>query len=222
MTENGRRANAISRYIGPMFDAHAHIGTSREGAIVCSSRPGEWPEMARIPRRAYGLLDPGKDEVGLLAEALEADKEALAGEFGLDRRWEGRGEETFPALLDIAAGLKRPFTLHVVGMHGKAMEVLRGFRGLPPFIVHSFTGSRESALEYARLGGTISLSPMSARAKSFPSLLDLPFLLETDMPNSEESREVLSDLGRLVAAAKGIESEKLWEELDARIAVFAP
>ena len=105
-------------------------------------------------------------------------------------------------------------------MTGILLESIRDALPLPPFMVHGFTGSGETARELIRLGGTISLSPRAERTRHLPSLLECPFLLETDMKSGSEQTETLKLWYKRVAGLKGVPLPLLEETTDERRAVF--
>lgn len=202
-----------------MFDAHCHIGIPSAQAIVCSSEPGEYDQLQAYRYHAYGLLRPADRDVDTLEQRLFADGGAMIGEFGLDCRWE-TDERLVERLLCIARDLDRPFVLHVVHRHDRILRLIKQVGTKSCFIVHGFTSSRQTALSYMRLGGTISLSPRSLASRDFRRLLDLGFLLESDLPLSDESLKVLDILYESVAAAMSISRERLEERINVTRSVF--
>lgn len=182
------------RYNSLMFDAHAHIGIPTDNAYVCSSKTEEAPLLAPYKYKAAGLLPPADDDISRLEEYAEMGWGI--GEVGIDRRFpdkEGQIERFRTAVL-IAKRHHSLLTIHAVGWTDALLSVLRDTKP-ERFLVHSFSSSIEVAREIISLGGVISLSPKSKRAKSFDTLIhSLPFFLtETDMPTGEEEEKVLHD-----------------------------
>lgn len=206
-----------------MFDAHAHIGDIiTEDALICTSRPEEYEAVRQYRHRAYGLLPPfSSDSLEKLISAADADKEALIGEFGTDRRFNDPLEEKILySLISLSKETDRPFILHQVGHTDRLLRALDSFQSLPAFMVHGFTGSAETARELIRRGGIISLGPRSERTRDFKALLALPFLLESDLPVGEREKKVIDHWYAAVAEYLETEPERLVETIDARRAVF--
>lgn len=202
-----------------MFDAHCHMGLAYSDAIVCTSRTDEYGAVSSYPLHSFGILRKDGGDLRLLVQALENDKKAMVGEFGLDSRF-NEGDELFLSQLKLAKDLARPFTLHVVHRHSEVIRALKKIKPACPFIVHGYTSSAQLAAEYARLGGFISLSPLSARTRDYEKLLALPFLLESDMPLSAESLAVLDSWYEKAASDMKTERERLEEMINERKAVF--
>lgn len=202
-----------------MFDAHCHPGLDSDLSIVCTASPEEWDDVRHYRYHSFGLLHPVKEDVERMEKALENDPDAFAGEFGLDSRWQ-TDSGLVKDLISLSSQLERPFTLHVVHRHDEMLALLRQVRPQVSFIVHSFTKSAQLAREYIRLGGLISLSPLSLRTRDSAELLKLPFLLETDMKISEQSLNTLAILYRDAAHRCGIETAQLEEMIDERRTVL--
>ncbi len=204
-----------------MFDAHSHIGEETGEALVCSSEIGEYPALERFRYRAYGLLWPERDESRRIMEQLEADRRALCGEIGLDRRIRKDMDHVFlESMLGYLHEEKRPFVLHMVGRTDETLSLLTRYSPLPPFIVHGFTGSYETASVLESLGGTISIGPRSLGAKSIGRLLELPFVIETDMKTSPEQRKMLSDVYTKVSEMMGIDIGELERRTEENLSPF--
>ena len=117
------------------------------------------------------------------------------GELGLDVRAVpkstlGLQERFFRAQLDFARENDCPLVLHVVGAHGRVLDILRRDGASEAGgIVHAFQGSLEVAREYMRFGLFPSLGggvthPNREKARATASALALgDFVLETDAPD---------------------------------------
>ncbi|MEH6493891.1 TatD family hydrolase [Halopseudomonas sp.] len=115
------------------------------------------------------------------------------GEFGLDFYIEQADREAqqslFEQQLAIAADFTLPALLHVRRAHAQCIATLKRFRLQRGGIIHAFTGSREEAAEYIKLGFKLGLGgaatwPQAKRLHR--TIADLPaasMVLETDSPD---------------------------------------
>ncbi len=178
-----------------MFDYHAHIGVPTENALVCTSKPGEEMLLTPFRYRSIGLLPPYSDGTEKIEEYAEMGY--AVGEIGLDRRFGDRdGQITvFRKCLETAVRHHSLITIHCVGMLDVMLSILREYRP-ERFIFHSFTSSPEIAREIRKLGGYISISPLSLRSRHFSAVITSldSFLIETDMPTGPEEEKTLAAL----------------------------
>jgi Mg-dependent DNase len=198
-----------------MFDAHCHLGTGHFNALVCTSRPDEYKAAASCGA-AIGLLPPFSDEDReIFFRTLNENPGLPIGEIGLDRRIENIPSQMAFLLkaLQRAKAENRPVTLHVVGHTDKLFQVLDQIGPLS-LIWHSFTGSFETAREFMKRGGIISLSERSLASKDIARLLALPFLLETDMKTGQEEQKVLARTYEKAAGLKRLEVNRLEERIE--------
>ena len=94
-------------------------------------------------------------------------------------------QQIFVIQLQLASELKRPLVIHCVKAWGQLLEMLEACASpLPPMMIHSFAGSRETLQRLIRLGCFISFSGrLVADSKLHPCFLATPLanlLLETD------------------------------------------
>ena len=88
-----------------------------------------------------------------------------------------------------------PLVLHVVGRHGRVLEVLReaGWRGSG--MIHSYSGSKEVAQEYIRLGFHLSFSgsvcrPAAKKVREAVAVVPVErILVETDYPDQAPAKQ---------------------------------
>ncbi len=204
-----------------MFDSHAHIGKMTDNAIIASSRPDEWDTVKSYPHHAIGLLFPSADLADEFRKEVLSSDRALIGEVGPDRRFPSDyRNEFFQKCLDLSKLTGKHLVIHQVGMTGVFLDMLRSAYPLPPFIVHGFTGSAETAFEIKKLGGIISLGPQAERTKHFSKLIETEFLLETDMESGEMQTKALELWYKSVAECMNVSLSVLEEIIDERRAVF--
>lgn len=194
-----------------MLDSHAHIGDIEfKKALVCSASPDEIPSGYLF--NSVGVL-PENDISDLSKIEEYASKGYLVGEIGLDKRYPNpdRQIDIFKRAIHIATKYDRFVTIHMVGYQEKTYEIIRQSR-LSNFMIHGYTGSVEMAKRFISLGGLISLSPKSERAKSFSSLITLPFITETDMKMSTEENKTLIEWNYKLSYLLDIDVEKESEK----------
>ena len=97
-------------------------------------------------------------------------------------------KEFFVAQLEISAEYSRVSTIHCVNAWGDLIEILHDVKLNRPFLIHSYSGSIESAKELLKLGAMFSFS-YGALLNHGIKLLDVVkqippdrILLETDFP----------------------------------------
>ena len=124
-------------------------------------------------------------------EELSKHKKCVAiGEIGLDYYWVSDNKEEqknlFEEQLILANKLNLPVIVHDRDAHADTLEILKKHR--PKGVVHSFSGSTETAKEILKLGMYIGIGGVITfkNAKKLPEVVaELPedrFLLETDAP----------------------------------------
>ncbi len=128
-----------------------------------------------------------------LRQLLGDEKAVALGEIGLDYYYDfsprGLQKQVLLRQLHMAREMELPVILHVRDAHGDMIDMLRALGdGRPGGVLHCFSGSAESALEYVRMGFYISFAgPVTFKnaeklllaAKAVP--LDR-LLIETDSP----------------------------------------
>lgn len=182
-------------------------------AFVPGIAPHQWPHLTLVREHLEGIyIGVGVHPAHVAAwagdhasaahswrlreQALELGAVAI-GEFGWDSRVAKGGgasleiqTEVARQHLAVAEQLRLPVVLHVVGAHGPALETLRQTAPLAAGgVVHGFSGSKETAQQYTRLGlkiglGTGLLRPNARRVlETARALDDESLLLETDAPD---------------------------------------
>ncbi|WP_295801209.1 TatD family hydrolase [uncultured Microbulbifer sp.] len=143
------------------------------------------------------------------------------GECGLDGHIATAMEVQIAALrpqLAAACELDLPLILHSVKAHSELLRQLKEFRPSRGGVIHAFSGSREIAREYWKLGfylgigGTVTYA-RAAKTRSTVSEVPLEsLLLESDAPDmphaghqgERNSPEYLPAIAETVAALRGI------------------
>lgn len=120
------------------------------------------------------------------------DKVVGIGEFGLDYHVDQPSREVqrsaFERQIRLAYETKLPMCLHIRDAHGDALEILKQNKDFTKYgvIIHCFSGSKEMAEEYVRLGFYISFSGSITYKKTNVEILRVVprdrILFETDAP----------------------------------------
>ncbi|WP_213875320.1 TatD family hydrolase [Pseudomonas sp. dw_358] len=151
------------------------------------------------------------------------------GEFGLDYYIESldreRQQALFEAQLQVAKDYQLPALLHVRRSHAPITAALKAFKLERRGIIHAFSGSREEAREYLKLGFKLGLGgaptwPQALRLRKV--LAELPLdaiVLETDSPDMapamypgvRNSPAHLPAIAESLAQIMGVEVERLVE-----------
>lgn len=129
-----------------------------------------------------------------LAALLAAPKGAAVGEIGLDYHYEGYDERAqqraFAAQLELADALGLPFCVHARDAAEDTLRLLKDNRTKLTHggVMHCFSGSAETALEYLRLGlyisfaGPVTFKNARKQQEAAKVVPDDRLLAETDSP----------------------------------------
>lgn len=188
---------------GELIQTMKSVGIT--ACIVNGTSEEDWPEVARLAtefpdfvRPSFGL-HPWKiarasgDWFEKLRSHLLTHPQASIGECGLDRWMENpqveAQQKAFRQQLTLALELQRPLTIHCLKAWGVLLEELKNAPALPRFLLHSFSGSWESAQELLKLGAYFSFSghflhPRKEKVRAvFKKLPPERILIETDAPD---------------------------------------
>jgi TatD DNase family protein len=202
-------------HLDRLTDPPQALARARKAGVVHfllpSVGPETWSAQQRLAQEnddvytAYGLhpwyaarLSPEERirDLGALRTIVKKDQPIALGEMGLDHHphfaasTHDAQEKAFAAQLALAHLFDLPVVLHVVRAHGACLDILRDM-GVPKAggMVHSFSGSKESALAYVALGLHISFSGGLTRThakKTREAATAIPInrlLVETDAPD---------------------------------------
>ncbi|WP_406827567.1 TatD family hydrolase [Microbulbifer sp. ARAS458-1] len=143
------------------------------------------------------------------------------GECGLDANIDtplAQQLPVFEAQLCAAQELSLPVIVHCVRCHGEVQRVLKNIRPQKGGVIHAFSGSREIAEEYIKLGFTLGVGgtiTYQRAAKTRKTLAEVPLdklLLESDAPDmphagrqgERNSPEYLPAVAQTLAELRGI------------------
>lgn len=157
-------------------------------------------ELARKYPFVYAAVGIHPDDVGLLDEKLFAeleslcqeDKVAAVGEIGLDYYWDAESHELqkkwFIRQLELARRLKLPVNIHSRDAAEDTFQIMKEYGQGLKGIIHCFSGSKELAEEYVKLGfhigvgGVVTFKNGKKLKRVVESVPLEAIVLETDCP----------------------------------------
>jgi len=173
--------------------AIVNVGASLEGCRRSM-------ELARRYPFVYAAVGVHPDEVGalnektfaMLEEWCRGDKVVAVGEIGLDYYWDKEArdmqKEWFIRQLELAGRVNLPVNIHSRDASEDTFQIMKehgkGLKG----IIHCFSGSRELAVEYVKLGFYIGVGGVVTfkNAKKLKQVVEAvpleSIVLETDCP----------------------------------------
>ena len=183
-----------------MFDAHRHFRSESKmslNALFATSRQNQWSHLDDLQGQAVAGVGALADDTLPSAEVLETflrlHPSFQIAEVGLDKRFPSIEDQTqfLEDVLQIAYQLDRSVSLHCVRSDGYLLSLLQKRKQrLPRILWHGFTASFEIATQAARLGIILSYGPRlhtSKLAKEGRRLVEIPYALETDFDDEDES-----------------------------------
>ncbi len=195
----------------------------------------EVPELAEKYPFIYAALGLHPDEVGdlneerfaILKEKCKSDKVVAVGEIGLDYYWDNESHDVqkkwFIRQLDLARELDLPVIIHSRDAAEDTMFIMKehakGLRG----VIHCFSGSKEMALEYVKMGFYIGVGGVvtfqnGKKLKEVVQTVPLErILLETDCPylapvpyrGKRNSSLYIPYIAEAIAELKGVAYEEV-------------
>ena len=174
--------------------------------VVNGSCEEDWPQVAALARAHPDLIIPSFGYhpwyvnerttrwLEHLTRCLDETPGSVIGEIGLDRwkpglSYDGQ-EDVFAAQLELAAARNLPASIHCLQAWGRMHDLLQGSsRPARGFLLHSYGGSQEMVLPFARLGAYFSLPGYYAherKSRQRQTFLHVPsdrLLIETDAPD---------------------------------------
>jgi TatD DNase family protein len=189
------RAEVIARADSAGIIRIVTIGTTADTSQRSVAIAGEFPSVYAAVGIQPNYAAQAKAGDWETIERLASHPRVVAiGETGLDRYWDYAPFDVqvdyFQRHIALACGLKLPFVVHCREAEADVVEQLRqaARRGPLKGVMHSFTGSLETALACLELGLCISFAGMVTYKKSQALrdlVKDLPLdriLVETDSP----------------------------------------
>lgn len=187
------RGDAIRRLrehgIVGCVDCGSDAATSLKAIRLAQSEPAVFAACGIHPHEAEKASEEDLQKIFTL---LDEDRVVALGEIGLDYyyddAWKDAQKKVLREQLRLAVRKDFPVVFHIRDAHGDMLEILRAEDKLPGGVVHCFSGSAETAMDYVRLGFYISFAgPLTY--KKAPQLeracVAVPedrLLVETDSP----------------------------------------
>ena len=203
----------------------SNMQTSRAAVALAEEHEGLWAAAAVHPHDAKEFRD---SDLHQLREWMALPDVVALGEIGLDYYYDLSPREVqrevFAHQLELAAELDMPAILHIRDAHGDVTDMLRARRGkLPPFVVHCYSGSWESAKQYMDMGAVVSLAgPVTFKkavhlqevARKLPAerLLietDSPYLAPEPVRGRRNDPRNVAHVAAFVAALRGVPEPEL-------------
>lgn len=197
-----------------------NVGASLEGCQRAMELAKKYPYV-------YAAVGVHPDEVGELNEErfhmlerwCREEKVVAVGEIGLDYYWDEEPREVqkewFIRQLDLARKMNLPVNIHSRDASEDTFRILKEYAEGQKGIIHCYSGSKEMAAEYVKLGFYIGVGGVvtfknGKKLKTVVETIPLEsIVLETDCPylapepyrgkrnNSSYIRYVADEIGRL-------------------------
>jgi TatD DNase family protein len=189
------RADVIARALAAGVEAIVAIGVTAESSAAAVQLAAEHPSVCAavgIQPNYCAQAKPGDWEQ--IVALAGSPKIVAIGETGLDRHWDYSPfdvqQDYFDRHLRLAQARGLPFVVHTRESDADVVAMLREARQRGPLrgVMHSFTGSAETAAECLGLGLYISFAGMVTFKKSADlravaaTVPDERILIETDSP----------------------------------------
>jgi TatD DNase family protein len=165
--------------------------TSRQCVALAARHAGAYAAVGIQPNY---VAESQPDDWGVIEELAAAPGVVAIGETGLDRHWDftpfDKQQEYFDRHLRLAAERHLPFVVHMRDCDADILAMLRDARQRGPLrgVMHSFTGSADTAAECVDLGLHVSFAGMITYKKSQAlrecalAIRAERLLIETDSP----------------------------------------
>jgi TatD DNase family protein len=170
---NADRAEVISRAVAAGVEAMIAIGVTADSSEAVVKLAAEQPTVfaaVGIQPNYCAQAQPGDWE--RIVALVDLPKVLAIGETGLDRYWDYTPfdvqQDYFDRHLRLSQERKLPFIVHTRESDADVVAMLREARARGPLsgVMHSFTGSAETAAECVTLGLYISFAGMVTFKKS--------------------------------------------------------
>lgn len=187
------REEVINRIVLNKIQKVLLVGFSKETNQLALDISKEYdfiyPTVGYHPSEANEI---NEDDLVKLEELIKGNRVFAIGECGLDYYWVKDNKEAqkwlFKAQIELSIKYDLPLVIHCRDAINDVYETLKEYGGKPKFVMHCYSGSKEMALEFIKLGGYISLGgPVtfknSKEPKEVAKVVPLDrLMIETDCP----------------------------------------
>lgn len=222
------RAAMIARAVAAGVETTLTVGYSLASSLECiqiaAAHPSVYAAVGIQPNDVIHAAPGDWDEIVRLAGAPRV---VALGETGLDKYWDtsplAAQQDYFDRHLRLSQRLGLPFVVHTRASDAEVLAMLREARLRGPLsgVMHSFTGTAETAAECAALGMYVSFAGMvtfkksdalRAVAASVPAdriliETDAPYLSPHPLRGKRNEPANLVHTAICVAAARGVDPE---------------
>ena len=167
------RAEVIARALAAGVETMIAVGVTAESSAAAVKLAAENPSIyAAVGIQPNYCAQAGPDDWNRIVELASAPKVVAIGETGLDRHWDytpfDLQQDYFDRHLRLSQERNLPFIVHTRESDADVLAILREARQRGPLrgIMHSFTGTAETAAECVNLGLYISFAGMVTFKKS--------------------------------------------------------
>ncbi len=189
------RAELIARAVAAGVETMVTVGYSLASSEASVRLAAEHPALyAAVGIQPNDTAQAAAADWDAIVRLAEAPRVVALGETGLDRYWETSPlplqQDYFDRHLRLSQQLGLPFIVHTRESDAEVLEMLRAARQRGPLsgVMHSFTGTAETAGECVALGMYVSFAGMVTFKKSDALravAAEIPaerILIETDAP----------------------------------------
>ena len=189
------RDEAIDRAVAAGATTIVAVGCTADSTADCVSLAGRRAEVfAAVGIQPNYCAEAGPGDWDRVVEMAAAPRVVAVGETGLDRHWDytpfAVQQDYFDRSLRLSQERDLPFVVHTRESDADVLEILREARKRGPLcgVMHSFTGTLETAEECMELGLCISFAGMTTFRKSVElravaaAIPANRILIETDSP----------------------------------------
>jgi TatD DNase family protein len=226
------RAAVIERATAAGVETIVAIGVTAASSTAVVELAGQFPGVyAAVGIQPNYTAQAATGDWDRIVALSASPKVVALGETGLDRHWDyspfGVQQDYFDRHLRLSQGRDMPFVVHTRESDADVLAMLRaaGARGPLRGVMHSFTGTAETAAECVALGMYISFAGMVTFKKSdalravAATIPDERILVETDSPylaphplrgkRNEPANVVLT--ARVLAEVRGRDAESFFQ-----------
>lgn len=220
-----RLASFVSDGVAGAVTSGADAESSRAAVRLAQAHERLYASVGVHPHEAEDALAKGTylREIGAL---LEEEKVVALGEIGLDYHYDlsprDKQRAVFDAQLSLAKEKRVPVVIHMREATQDAMDILSSYVGQVPVLIHSFSGSVETARECLDRGYVLSINGVLTfrNAKTLPDVVrycplermtietDSPYLTPVPHRGKRNESAYVRHVCEAVAAAKGISYEE--------------